>query len=950
MGARAARLRTLLPSLYRPRPASEALAIAGVDDLLARFLDGLGQELDRLDRSAAEVANTHWWPQADRGLYHPALARRRQLRGQAVPQSNDRLALVDATGFNNRLRAAGAGGLDPVTTDLRARLTAQTRAALDGLGPGEPLPARLQRALIGELDDLLSGPSIFDPARYAAVELSVETRALADLSLAGSGLAGAELERLNRRLLVETFSGQLTRADLDHPYFQNLSRLASLLGLRPRLQPAAWRDSAEGFRRRTQRTVDLYRHGLGTLAALRGAVEAALPADPELPPSRRERPFFVEEHSPGSRHRQAAQGRLASQDLVAPLMRWRLTNDGLNPVPATLYIEGVEARPGEVDATVRPMIELYDGGAGRPPVGLGFGGDLAPGETLRVRPGFVSWVAVGDGIRSARSLPTDVEDADPTVSTGRWRRPDGSPVGMVVDLYQSHDRVLWAALEVGAGGELWRGTPDGWQRVLADLPTPRRLAELGNRLLLATAEGLRTVALYPPSGEPFAVSPVAGSDSDVRDLAAANGGGYWLATANGVERLGADGTVRPIALAGTPLSAVIVDGVGDLYCGGELGLFLRQGGESPSEAASWWWYAGGEPGDDWRPFELDGEGRPAALPDATAVFLPAVRTLHRAADGSLWIGTDQGPARYLATAGRGATFETRLEAFPDLADGAVNRTLSDRRGLVWHATDRGLVGFDGRDAWQRQGSALLHLGRVDTLLGEDLAGVDRGAWRFDRATGAWQQLSRAAGWQAKSLDLRGRRAIEVRALIFTQQAVADLGAWDGEVFTQQSSVGAERLVMRLKPTPERIVAGGWAALPELPRGDSEWRFLRVEGENPDEPAERPAWTAEGRLLAPPVAADPLPGRHSLPAPPDSSLFDRAVFSYCPAARVSMSWRPAGPLSVTVRLKLRQQETALDPALIDWAWQAIEQARPAGVRVRLALEGRILRGNNDENTD
>jgi hypothetical protein len=42
----------------------------------------------------------------------------------------------------------------------------------------------------------------------------------------------------------------------------------------------------------------------------------------------------------------------------------------------------------------------------------------------------------------------------------------------------------------------------------------------------------------------------------------------------------------------------------------------------------------------------------------------------------------------------------------------------------------------------------------------------------------------------------------------------------------------------------------------------------------------------------------------------------------------------------VRLKKIKPDESLDPSVLDRVWQGIEQVRPAGVRVHLALEEEI----------
>jgi hypothetical protein len=89
--------------------------------------------------------------------------------------------------------------------------------------------------------------------------------------------------------------------------------------------------------------------------------------------------------------------------------------------------------------------------------------------------------------------------------------------------------------------------------------------------------------------------------------------------------------------------------------------------------------------------------------------------------------------------------------------------------------------------------------------------------------------------------------------------------------------------------------------------------------------------------APPEARfdrrDPLPPR----------VFDASVFPYPPAARVELSWPSPQPLSVLVRLERQTPDEAVDPVVLDRVWAGMQQVRPAGVVVRLAVDEDIVRG-------
>ena len=56
----------------------------------------------------------------------------------------------------------------------------------------------------------------------------------------------------------------------------------------------------------------------------------------------------------------------------------------------------------------------------------------------------------------------------------------------------------------------------------------------------------------------------------------------------------------------------------------------------------------------------------------------------------------------------------------------------------------------------------------------------------------------------------------------------------------------------------------------------------------------------------------------------------------------MTWEAARPLTVLVRVATRSADERLEPAVIDRAWQGIQQVRPAGVFTVLAVDEDIVR--------
>ncbi|MGD1857648.1 MAG: hypothetical protein ACFB2W_25715 [Leptolyngbyaceae cyanobacterium] len=726
---------------------------------------------------------------------------------------------------------------------------------------------------------------------------------------------------------------------LGFPYINELAYLGALLSISPWQEPPAQRETVEAYRLRIQRTVDLYRQGLGTVGALARMVETQLPVDLTQPLHLVDQPFWIEETVPATPTLLSAKGRGAPEEIVGPLMRWNVNNTGRTAVVPTLYIQGVSPIADQIDPSEQPIIERYerDGGS----LGLAYLGVLGPDETLRVRPGFSSWLGTETGLRQASSVPDGDTPANPT-APGLWTALSDGPTGRIRAIATAADATLWVATD----NTLWRYDGTTWTVPLGDgFNAIHCLTPVGQDLWIGSDSGLQRLNLFlEGQATPSLDAPLL-AGTPVYAMAAA-GSDYWLGTANGAFILDQAGTVSPTALQGLTVYTVLVTSHA-IYLGNQQGLIQYQGGSGSSQ---WAWYRGQDRTEqipEWQPFD------PANLAEITAVFLPPVRSLARTADSSLWLGTDRGLARYVARSVRGTTYETLLEAFPDLTSGPSNCLQTDARGLLWIGCDRGLLRYDGRSLWQFQsGSTWQMPGRADLRYSNNQPPVARSGWRFSRdpdnpAAGTWQTYGTSDGWISVQVDTEALRTTEeatVTAIGWTDGLVAERGTWDGDTFTPESPVASDQFQMRYKPRSTEIVAGGIPAMPRLPVGISVWRYLQRE---PDELGqERPTWTREGRLLLPaeanldlpnPTEIDPESGRYDMELPPPSD-FDYSLFAFNPAARVWLQWPPTQPRSALVRLS----ERALDPAVINRLWQQIQLVKPVGVQLQLALGETILR--------
>ena len=523
------------------------------------------------------------------------------------------------------------------------------------------------------------------------------------------------------------------------PYLFALPRIAALVDLSPWQEPLRDRERVEVFRERVRRIIRLHRNGLGTVRALRTMTLAALPQiDPDAPAGLRERSFTVEEFSGIQQLAQAISQVGLPPDRVGPLMRWSIDSDSISDLAPMVVITGLTPEPGKIDATSEPIIERFEPATGTG-VGIHYQGDLAPGQALALVPGYQSWLGGDGGIDRADATPVGIEPVNPT-APGPWVAESTPPPGRVVDLQHTEDRYLWAAVNSGGAGSLWRSSGGGWSEELGGgLPEVRCLLPLGNEMWVGFTTGLSRLEIQP--GGAFALDPDPSTLTDpaVNALAVDRAGNVWAATDQGLARL-ESGALTYTLLGNrseteTPLRALWIDASGDVYAGGELGLFLHRTAhdrfyilldEKVDEAE-----------DDWLALDLAG----GALPDPTTIFVPPVHAVMHGPDTHIWLGTAQGIARYRAREQR-RTYSTLLEAMPQLTETPVTQIRSDARGRLWFATGEGLFVFDQLDWFQRQG---------------DAAGAAAAAGRGSAAAGA-------LALRARQLGLAARRPTESRRL------------------------------------------------------------------------------------------------------------------------------------------------------------------------------------------
>jgi len=124
--------------------------------------------------------------------------------------------------------------MDAVSRYLLGRFSPDTRAALTTF-PGPPADAApLLTVLTNDLNRIVSGPLIYDPARFAGVKLRPKTQKL----LAAAPAEGDARAMLNRLLLEDAYPDNISRSDLEEllhtlqtfrPFIAQFTRATNLL-------------------------------------------------------------------------------------------------------------------------------------------------------------------------------------------------------------------------------------------------------------------------------------------------------------------------------------------------------------------------------------------------------------------------------------------------------------------------------------------------------------------------------------------------------------------------------------------------------------------------------------------------------------------------------------------------------------------------------------------------
>ena len=111
--------------------------------------------------------------------------------------------IKDQAAFVQRI----ASGPDTVSQYLRNQIQDSVKSQLASFSPGDADAKQVVSALMKELNRIISGPSIYDRARFSGVQLRPETAQLVQ-----QNPSGVQLVHLNKLLLEDAYAAELTPA------------------------------------------------------------------------------------------------------------------------------------------------------------------------------------------------------------------------------------------------------------------------------------------------------------------------------------------------------------------------------------------------------------------------------------------------------------------------------------------------------------------------------------------------------------------------------------------------------------------------------------------------------------------------------------------------------------------------------------------------------------------
>ncbi len=343
-------------------------------------------------------------------------------------------------------------------------------------------------------------------------------------------------------------------------------------------------------------------------------------------------------------------------------------------------------------------------------------------------------------------LPPCSSDAQVHYQWRTFAKREGLIGNSIRDIVEDGSERLWFATSAGISvfDGLWTSftTKDG---LPADAVSVILQTSDGN-LWFGTENGIAIYKLsdVSPRWEWLEIPESLNLGQDVIALTEALPGVVWIGTTQGAARYDAgrwDKLPLPDSLEGVGISAILVDSEENLWLGFQrVGKLMRFHSDAGAGQGAW---------------EIldSGDGFPGGT----------VHTITQDASGVLWIGTDEGLARYLEPQWELVTRTSIRDAF------------LDAEGLLWFATAAGLQRYRSGE-WRQ-------FGLQEGLVSEDISAIwvdshrrlwagttDRGVSFSDRAWQTWHQDGGLPGERVTSIlqDVNGR------IWVGTQQGLAYL--------------------------------------------------------------------------------------------------------------------------------------------------------------------------------
>ncbi|RSK40092.1 sensor histidine kinase [Hymenobacter perfusus] len=303
---------------------------------------------------------------------------------------------------------------------------------------------------------------------------------------------------------------------------------------------------------------------------------------------------------------------------------------------------------------------------------------LASGSVFTVaqdRRGFV-WLGTQDGLvrydgGSARTFRNDPQ------------RPGSLSSNYILALAEDPAGNLW--IGTGGGGVCRYSPLNGqFQIFQKTAPDTTGLTDGFVRAVLADGQGKVWVGTegglhrWNTHRRRFQQYPVVGSQgvrsNSIRAMAQTTDGRLWVGTGNGqlawLDTLRQEVVPLPGFQAGSPVSALAAAPDGTLWVGTEAHGLYRLGAAASGGAISAY-QAGG-------------------------LTSGSIRALCCTAQNQLWIGTTAGLSALEPATGRLTTYRHQPSQPWSLPSDAVQSIFQDKTGLLWIATDKGVVRFEGR--------------------------------------------------------------------------------------------------------------------------------------------------------------------------------------------------------------------------------------------------------------